>query len=102
MITEALSGGYEVVFSTKDSLLEAATRENPDMILSGKFDNVTSQLKILRGNLRYAYMPVFIFTDIDESSDPEKTKLGIREILLSSPFDAGKLLTIVNSELSRA
>ena len=102
MITEALSGGYEVVFSTKDSLLEAATRENPDMILSGKFDNVTSQLKILRGNLRYAYMPVFIFTDIDESSDPEKTKLRIREILLSSPFDASKLLTIVNSELSRA
>jgi type IV pilus assembly protein PilB len=101
MITEALSGDYEVVFSAKESLLEAAARENPDMIISGKFDNVTSQLKMLRGNIRYAYMPVFIFTDVDESGDPEKAKLRIREILLSSPFDAGKLLTIVNSELSQ-
>jgi type IV pilus assembly protein PilB len=100
LISRALeSEGYMLSFSSDKELVETATRENPDLVLVGEHEGVFDQIKLLRSNIRYAYTPIFLFTDKKQAGNrEEERKLGVKEYL-SKSLNAARLLSIVNREL---
>jgi len=99
-VTAALKPeGYKTVFSSAGLLLEAATRENPDLILVGNFDELLDQVKVLRSNIRYAYTSVVVLSDgLYAGLESEGSKLGIGPFV-QAPVDARKLLAIIDKEI---
>ncbi len=100
LITSMLeSEGYKTVSSSCEVLLDAATRETPDLILIGGFANMFDQVKALRSNIRYAYTSVIVLSEgIDKVIESESIKLGLRQFV-HDPLDTRKLLSIIDEEI---
>jgi len=93
------SEGYEVVFANGREDGEATTGDSPDLILLESSGEITKLLRKLRSDVRHAYVPIFVLSDLPNQEIEEKwSEFGAVDFLYR-PINPQRLLRTLNRKL---
>lgn len=96
------SEGYEVVFANTRENWEDTLGDSPDLILLESSGEITKLLRKLRSDVRHAYIPIFVLSDLPNQEIEKKwSEFGAVDFLYK-PINPQRLLSTLNRKLHGA
>ena len=93
------SEGYEVVFANTRENWEATLGDNTDLILMESSGEITKLLRKLRSDVRHAYIPIFVLSDLPNQEIEKKWSEFGAVGFLYKPINPQSLLKTLNQKL---